>query len=174
MIIKLTKMEVGEDNRFPPSSEGIATPGQSWQGEQSPVTPEPIVGKSFFISTYRTSLVQEILTKNTFRTLNSVYKWEIVNQETLGPDKPITPRNCQEVISKMMEKVPAGESDFLKDLHWNYNDAAYKAPEEQTQWIRTIETLRNHIPVPKYEWHFEILSIFTTRPIEELKKAAKS
>lgn len=40
----------------------------------------PEVGKPFFVNgtenKLRTSLVQEILTENTFRTYNSIYKWE--------------------------------------------------------------------------------------------------
>lgn len=77
--IKLTKIELGDDNRFPPTSKGISAPGTFWVGAQSPMTPKPVVGKAFFISTYKTSLVQEIINENTFKTLNSTYKWEIIN-----------------------------------------------------------------------------------------------
>lgn len=76
--IRLTKIESGADNRFPPSSSGISVNGATWEGEQSPMTPEPIIGRPFFISNYKTSYVQEILSENTFRTLNSTYKWEII------------------------------------------------------------------------------------------------
>jgi hypothetical protein len=48
------------------------------EGDQSPLTPIPVVGKPFIISTYRTSLVQKILSPNTFQALNSVYAWEII------------------------------------------------------------------------------------------------
>ena len=74
--IRLTKLRILEDNRFPPTSRGVSGAGATWDGEQSPITPEPVVGRPFFISTYKTSLVQEILSDNTFRTLNSKYKWE--------------------------------------------------------------------------------------------------
>ncbi len=77
--IRLTKVEIGDDNRFPPNSRGIYTPGSSWEGEQSPITPHPIIGRPFFISTFKTSLVQEIVDANTFKTLNSTYRWEIIN-----------------------------------------------------------------------------------------------
>jgi hypothetical protein len=59
--IRLTKLEMGTDNRFLPPSYGIPTVGSVWEGEQSQVTPQPIVGKPFLISTYKTSLVQKIL-----------------------------------------------------------------------------------------------------------------
>ena len=71
----------------------------------------------------------------------------------------------------MLQKVPLTETDFIKDLEWNFEDASYKAPEETLQWQRTQQTLVKHIPVPKEEWQFEVLSIFTTQPIESIKSA---
>lgn len=69
----------------------------------------------------------------------------------------------------MLEKVPADKTELIKDLEWNYEDASYKAPEETLQWNRTMQTLMKHIPEPKAEWEFEILSIFTTKTVDELK-----
>lgn len=74
--IKLTKMQIVADDRFPPTSQGQTMPGESWEGEESPITPKPIIGRPFFISTYKTSLVQEIISENMFKTMNSIYKWE--------------------------------------------------------------------------------------------------
>lgn len=82
-------------------------------------------------------------------------------------------RNCCEVIEKMIETLPLGKRDFREDLEWNYEDAFYKAPEENIQWRRTQETLIKHIPNPTQDWEFEILSIFTTLSVEELKKTVK-
>lgn len=79
-------------------------------------------------------------------------------------------RNCCEVIRQMLEKVPIEKTDFIKDLKWNYEDASYKAPEETLQWERTMNTLQEHIPIPKEDWEFEMLSIFTTKDISELKQ----
>jgi hypothetical protein len=79
-------------------------------------------------------------------------------------------RNCCEVITQMLEKVPTEKTDFIKDLKWNYTDASFKAPEETLQWERTMNTLQKHIPIPKEEWEFEMLSIFTTKDISELKR----
>jgi len=78
-------------------------------------------------------------------------------------------RNCCFVIAKMIEKIPADKIEFIKALEWNKEDAAYKAPEETLQWERTMSTLQKHIPTPCEDWEFEVLSIFTTRSIEELK-----
>ena len=68
-----------------------------------------------------------------------------------------------------MEKIPSEKTDFIKDLQWNYEDACYKAPEETLQWHRTMQTLQKHMPDPKEDWEFEVLSIFTTKSVEKLK-----
>ena len=81
-------------------------------------------------------------------------------------------RNCQEVIAKMVAKIPKSKTKLLKDLKWNFEDAKYKAPEETLQWERTMKTLLKHIPIPTAEWEFKVLSIFTARSIDELKNNA--
>lgn len=44
---------------------------------------EPEVGKSFIIGPYwATSAVQEIIDENTFRTLNSIYRWEKLKENS--------------------------------------------------------------------------------------------
>lgn len=80
-------------------------------------------------------------------------------------------RDCCFVIKQMLDKIPTDKEEFIKDLEWNFNDASYKAPEEVIQWVRTMETLMKHIPNPTENWEFEVLSIFTTRSIDELKLA---
>jgi len=82
-------------------------------------------------------------------------------------------RNCGVVITEMLTKVPKTKDnvDLIEALDWNREDASYKAPEETLQWQRTQQTLVKHIPVPKEEWQFEVLSIFTTQPIEAIKSA---
>ena len=80
------------------------------------------------------------------------------------------PRLCTHVIRQMMEKIPSEKTEFITDLEWNLEDAKYKAPEQKLQWFRTHDTLVKHIPLPKEEWEFEVLSIFTTKSVEELKK----
>jgi hypothetical protein len=78
-------------------------------------------------------------------------------------------RNCCEVIKQMMKKIPADQVELIKDLQWNYEDASYKAPEETLQWERTMNTLMKHILTPTQEWQFEVISIFTTTSVEQLK-----
>ncbi|MEK6829037.1 MAG: hypothetical protein AABY15_02840 [Nanoarchaeota archaeon] len=79
-------------------------------------------------------------------------------------------RECTTVIKSMMEKIPSDKVEFIKDLEWNFTDASYKAPEETLQWHRTMQTLQKHIPNPSLDWEFDVLSIFTTKTIEELKQ----
>jgi len=78
-------------------------------------------------------------------------------------------RICTQVIKEMLSKVPEDKTELIKDLEWNHEDASYKAPEETLQWHRTTETLMKHIPNPTEDWEWEVLSIFTTKSIEDLK-----
>lgn len=70
----------------------------------------------------------------------------------------------------MLEKIPPTEVNFIKDLGWNMEDSFYKPPEETLQWDRTMVTLQKYIHQPKEDWEWEVLSIFTTNTIEELKQ----
>ena len=41
----------------------------------------PKVGEQFYLGyTYRTSVVVEIINENTFKTLNSIYRWTLLNE----------------------------------------------------------------------------------------------
>ena len=78
-------------------------------------------------------------------------------------------RDCTVVIDEMVKQIPESETELLTDLQWNKEDASFKAPEETLQWHRTMETLMKHIPKPSDDWHFEVLSTFTTKSISDLK-----
>ncbi len=80
-------------------------------------------------------------------------------------------RDCGTVINEMLKHIPPSEIQLISDLEWNKDDASYKPPEETIQWERTMLTLMKHIPKPFVEWHFEVLSIFTTKTINELKQS---
>ena len=70
----------------------------------------------------------------------------------------------------MIKEIPIDKKEFIDDLNWNFGDAMFKAPEETLQWHRTMNTLMKHIPKPIEDWEFKVLSIFTTKSIDELKK----
>jgi len=86
------------------------------------------------------------------------------------------PRNCTVVITEMLSKIPdtTQNKEFIDSLKWNRDDASYKAPEETIQWYRTMTTLQKYIPLPIEEWHFEVLSEFTTHSIDTLKLHTKA
>ena len=74
----LTKLEEAA-NPVHPKNKAVGTVRE---GE---FTDKPVVGKEFYIGrgfrSYKTSTVQEILSENTFRTYNSIYKWELIEFE---------------------------------------------------------------------------------------------
>jgi len=70
----------------------------------------------------------------------------------------------------MLSLVPENQLELIKDLKWNYDDASFKAPEENIQWERTMKTLQNHIPEPNMNWEFEVLSVFITHTVPKLKE----
>ena len=80
-------------------------------------------------------------------------------------------RDCTKVITAMLAEVPEAKVEFKKALEWNFNDAQYKAPEENLQWHRTMQTLVKYIPAPAQDWEFKVLSIFTMQTVEDLRKA---
>lgn len=81
-------------------------------------------------------------------------------------------RICHEVIARMFGLIPGSPETkpFVDALKLDYDDALYKAPEQSIQWIRTGETLRKFIEIPTEDWHFEVLSEFSGRSIEEIKR----
>lgn len=82
-------------------------------------------------------------------------------------------RSCYAVIERMLGHVPADNTRLIDALKWHLEDSMYKAPEETIQWERTMSTLQKFIPNPSEDWHFNVLSIFTTKSIEELKLTVK-
>ena len=78
-------------------------------------------------------------------------------------------RLCHVVIEQMLKHVPEEQVEFIAALKWNQEDSSYKAPEENIQWERTMFTLQEYIPAPIQDWEYQVLSIFTTRSIDELK-----
>ena len=90
----------------------------------------------------------------------------------VGKINLINMRDCCKVIINMLEKIPSHKVDLIRDLQWNYNDACYKAPEQTLQWSRTQATLVKHILLPTEDWEFEILSIFSTLPIDDIRRYA--
>ena len=73
-MIKVTKHRELEDARYPNNiEEGFEIVGQ--------FVHNPVVGQAFWVSNYwRTSVVTEIIGPKMFKTMNSVYIWEDIEE----------------------------------------------------------------------------------------------
>ena len=81
-------------------------------------------------------------------------------------------RNIMEVIDSVKQEVPEDKGSFHEKLDWLKNDASYKAPEQMHEvWDKFASIIRRFITMPPtQDWHFKVLSIFSTKPEEELRK----
>lgn len=74
MKVKLVKLKELEDARHPNNiQEGFEKIGLRQNGP-------PRVGNRFWVDNFSTSPVQEIIDDRTFRTLNSIYQYEILEK----------------------------------------------------------------------------------------------
>jgi hypothetical protein len=78
-------------------------------------------------------------------------------------------RNIQSVIKEMINEIPKNEKNFIFSLERISNDSLYKAPEDNSSWMLVSQLLNSRILGSPTEWQFKILSIFTTKSIDELK-----
>lgn len=73
---------------------------------------KPTIGERFYVGWFSTSLVQEILTENTFKTLNSIYEWEILDPTRHLDMFPYT----IEAIEKTLDELKEDGVDLSKLL----------------------------------------------------------
>ena len=67
-IVQITKLSELKNAPYPNNIEvGYSTQGKFYNA--------PKVGERFWVGSFRTSTVQEIIDENTFKTKNSIYKW---------------------------------------------------------------------------------------------------
>jgi len=81
-------------------------------------------------------------------------------------------RNLSNIIQQMIDEIPFDEQDFINNLKDNQSSVSCVAPELISMWWNVVyETLWCFIPEkPNEEWQFKILSIFSTKTVEELKE----
>lgn len=81
-LIKLQKLKELPDALHPNNIEEGREVVLGIYGEK---IPQPVIGERFTIADFNkwfsTSPVQEIVDNNTFKTLNSIYHWEIIDNE---------------------------------------------------------------------------------------------
>lgn len=74
MDIRLIKIKEIPDAMHPNNiDEGFSMDGKMWD--------TPKIGDCFYVGdNFRTSYVKEIIDENTFKTCNSIYRFEIINK----------------------------------------------------------------------------------------------
>lgn len=84
-------------------------------------------------------------------------------------------RNLEDVIEEMIKEIPSSEQRFINQLKDNQTSVNFSAPELLGMWWDEVHgTLCSHIPeIPNEEWQFKVLSIFSTKSVEELKEILK-
>ena len=81
-------------------------------------------------------------------------------------------RNLDEVIVEMLTEIPESEQDLIIELRDNLSSVVYAAPELISMWWQEVySTLWGHMPEhPTEEWQYKILSIYSTKSMDELRK----
>jgi hypothetical protein len=79
-------------------------------------------------------------------------------------------RNLDEVIDQMILKISDTETGLIQELNRIKNSAAYTSPElMRGRWNEVSFALKEFILTPRKDWQFEVLSIFSTKPVEKIK-----
>lgn len=80
-------------------------------------------------------------------------------------------RNLIEIIDKMLLIIPNEEESLRTSLIDIQDSQQYRAPEDMIGWYQIKEFLDNfewNLETP--EWKLQMCSIFTTQPVENIKK----
>lgn len=78
-------------------------------------------------------------------------------------------RNVRDVIDQMLIHIPKEEKGLKYGLISLKEDSFFVAPENTVIWDKIYDLLQNEIKYPQFDWEFEILSIFSTIPVEIIK-----
>jgi len=81
-------------------------------------------------------------------------------------------RSLVNVIQEAINEIPETEIKFIKQLKHNQRNVPFTAPELMyIKWDEIHSILWKYIPEkPTEEWHFKVLSVFSTKSVDELKK----
>lgn len=83
-------------------------------------------------------------------------------------------RNLDDVIDQLILLVPTWEVECLKNFRWLKQHIAYLPPERMCEgWGLGEQILRRAILVPALPWHFEVLSLWMVKPVDELREMFK-
>lgn len=80
-------------------------------------------------------------------------------------------RPLNAVINEMLMHIPE-DHRLARQLKHIQGDIPYTAPEAMgIRWNQAYNELCHLVPIPKEDWEFKVISIFSTNPEEELRKA---
>lgn len=83
-------------------------------------------------------------------------------------------RNLVDVINEMVESIPESETDLIEELERIKSDQIqWTAPENMVRWEEVSYALQDYLynPQPTKEWEYVVLSIWSTKSVEEIKKS---
>jgi hypothetical protein len=80
-------------------------------------------------------------------------------------------RELSNVIEAMLEKIPE-ENGLYSTLMSNLESTKFAPPEmiKHFWWSEVHSNLMEAINIPKEDWEFNVLSIFSTKSVEELRE----
>ena len=84
-------------------------------------------------------------------------------------------RQITDVITQLVAVIPTTETHLLQQLEFIKRDVPYKAPETMGEmWYRLSMELQSNTPrIPTEDWHFQAMSIVSTKPEAELREAVR-
>lgn len=83
-------------------------------------------------------------------------------------------RNLIVLIDQMLAVIPEREDRLISSLKDIQDSQRYRAPEDMLGWQLVSEELQNlNLNMRSARWKFEICSIFSTMPVDEIKEELK-
>lgn len=79
-------------------------------------------------------------------------------------------KDCKTIILEMIEIIPKDKENLIKDLREDYEFYLLGQMPEQLQWRQTIGTLYRYIQKPSDDWEYQVVSLFTNKSVDEIKK----
>jgi len=80
-------------------------------------------------------------------------------------------RNLIDVIDDMLSIIPEKEERLIAYFKDIQDSQRYRAPEDIIGWYQIAEELNTwKLNIFSSKWKFQIISIFTTKSIKEIKK----
>ena len=81
-------------------------------------------------------------------------------------------RNLNNVVKEILTVIPSTEEGFIAELKDRLSSITFSAPELMGMWWDEVySTLMGNLPEkPTEEWQFQVLSIFSAKTVEDIKR----